>query len=99
MIKNYFQKYGTKIVSKMAKYILVLLVASVTWVVAISPSMYKRGEQLYEQGKLFYNEEKAPSPSTMFYQENSDSSIINIIEKEEKWVRLQQYGMKRRSSS
>ena len=55
-----------------------------TWVVAISPSMYKRGEQLYEQGKLFYNEEKAPSPSTMFYQENSDSSIINIIEKEEK---------------
>ena len=81
MIKNYFQKYGTKIVSK---YILVLLIAGVTWVVAISPSMYKRGEQLYEQGKLFYNEEKAPSPSTMFYQENSDSSIINIIEKEEK---------------
>lgn len=58
MIKNYFQKYGTKIVSKMAKYILVLLIAGVTWVVAISPSMYKRGEQLYEQGKLFYNEEK-----------------------------------------
>lgn len=84
MIKNYFQKYGTKIVLKMAKYILVLLIASVTWVVAISPSMYKRGEQLYEQGKLFYNEEKAPSPSTMFYQENRDSSIINIIKKEEK---------------
>ena len=84
MVKNYFQKYGIKIASKVAKYILVLSVAGVTWVVAISPSMHKRGEQLYEQGKLFYNEEKAPSPSTMFYQENSDSSIINIIEKEEK---------------
>ena len=84
MIQNYFQKYGTKIVLKMAKYILVLLIAGWTWDVAISPSMYKRGEQLYEQGKLFYNEEKAPSLSTMFYQENRDSSIINIIEKEEK---------------
>ena len=83
MVKNYFQKYGTKIVSKVAKYILVLSVAGVTWVVAISPSMYKRGEQLYEQGKQFYNDAKEPT-STIFYQEISDSSIINIIEKEEK---------------
>lgn len=84
MNKNYFQKYGTKIVSKRTKYILVLLIAGVTWVVAISPSMYKRGEQLYEQGKKFYNEERIPSSATMFYQKNSDSSIINIIEKEKK---------------
>ena len=84
MNKNYFQKYGTKIVSKMTKYILVLLIAGVTWVVAISPSMYKRGEQLYEQGKKFYNEERNPSSATMFYQKNSDSYVINIIEKEKK---------------
>lgn len=83
MVKNYFQKYGTKIASKVAKYILVLSVAGVTWVVAISPSMHKRGEQLYEQGKQFYNDAKEPT-STIFYQEISDSSIINIIEKEEK---------------
>lgn len=81
MIQNYFQKYGTKIVLKMAKYILVLLITGWTWDVAISPSMYKRGEQLYEQGKLFYNDAKFPSRSPLFHQENSDSSIINRIEK------------------
>ena len=60
---------------------LVLLIAGWTWDVAISPSMYKRGEQLYEQGKLFYNDAKFPSRSPLFHQENSDSSIINRIEK------------------
>ena len=81
MIQNYFQKYGTKIVLKMAKYILVLLIAGWTWDVAISPSMYKRGEQLYEQGKLFYSDAKIPSRSPLFHHENSDSSLINRIEK------------------
>lgn len=38
----------------------------------------------YEQGKKFYNEERNPSSATMFYQKNSDSSVINIIEKEKK---------------
>jgi hypothetical protein len=77
MLDNYFHNLGWKLIGKAARWILVAVIALITWLTVISPSTHRRGRKLYEQGKQLYEETKESSHNTS-YQISRDSSAIYI---------------------
>lgn len=77
VLDNYFHNLGRKVIGKAARWILVAVIALITWLTVISPSTHDRGSKLYEQGKQLYEETKESSYKTP-YQISRDSSAIYI---------------------
>lgn len=77
MLDNYFHNLGRKVIGKVVRWILVAIIALITWLTVINPSTHHRGRKLYEQGKQLYEDTKEPPHSTS-YQVSRDSSAIYI---------------------
>lgn len=80
MIKSYLRNLGGKIIYRLVKYIVILLIAIITWEGFIKDKSESRGKKLYHESKQFYKEAKH-GIVTPTYDMREDSSSIYFIEK------------------
>lgn len=77
MLKEFFQKLGRNAISKCSKWLLIAVIACITWIGFIDEQVKSTGQRLYEQGQQLYKETESPSLPPA----KKDSVLNKYIEK------------------
>lgn len=79
MSKDCFHRTGRKLLSKIGKFILIVIIGYVTWVAVVSKHNAPQAERLYRTGKDLYKEKKDSTPAHFILYD--DSSYLYVKEK------------------
>lgn len=77
MLNKYFHHLGKKIIFKCVKWLMIVVIACITWIGFIGEQVKSTGLRLYKQGQLLYIETAKPPLPTA----KKDSVLNKYIEK------------------